>query len=365
MKVNVLSTHRFHMLDLARELSDLGYDVRYYSYVPTSRCIQFGIKSSVCSCFLWLVWPFFIFERIISGKWHRRLLWYRNLLIDWYIAKTMRRCDVLIALGYVYKESLEVAKKRWGALTVLEWGSKHIIEHLASTGSEKKYLPYELRRDLQRYEIADYISIPSSHVLAGFVRQGISPTKLFVNPYGVDLSGFHPTACTDEYDLIAVGGWRYEKGSDLIMQLCQRYHYSFLHVGSIINMEFPDIPCMHHVDSVDQNKLLQYYAKAKVFLLPSRADGFGMVLIQAMACGLPIVTSKETGGMDLRMKIDQPSWIQIMDELTVDSLHCAVEQALELSKTQHGARDYVQNKKQEWSWQAYGSRYDGWLRTVK
>lgn len=57
--VNIASTHRFHLLDLARELAKQGYDVKFYSYVPISRCIKYGLKKENCSSLFWISLPFF------------------------------------------------------------------------------------------------------------------------------------------------------------------------------------------------------------------------------------------------------------------------------------------------------------------
>ena len=43
---------------------------------------------------------------------------------------------------------------------------------------------------LLEYELADYISIPSSFVKKTFLEQGIEKNKLLINPYGVDLLEF-------------------------------------------------------------------------------------------------------------------------------------------------------------------------------
>jgi hypothetical protein len=43
MRIAIVSTGRFHVLDLARELAALGHDVRYYSFVPHQRAEQFGL----------------------------------------------------------------------------------------------------------------------------------------------------------------------------------------------------------------------------------------------------------------------------------------------------------------------------------
>lgn len=49
MKINIASTHRFHLLDLARELERQGHDVKFYSYVPTQRCTQFGLNKKAAT----------------------------------------------------------------------------------------------------------------------------------------------------------------------------------------------------------------------------------------------------------------------------------------------------------------------------
>ena len=43
MKVAMVTTGRFHVLDLARELDRLGHDVMFYSYVSKKRCEKFGL----------------------------------------------------------------------------------------------------------------------------------------------------------------------------------------------------------------------------------------------------------------------------------------------------------------------------------
>lgn len=43
MKINILSSGRFHVCDLARELARNGHDVKFYSFVPTKRAMKFGL----------------------------------------------------------------------------------------------------------------------------------------------------------------------------------------------------------------------------------------------------------------------------------------------------------------------------------
>lgn len=364
MVVNILASHRFHLLDLARELSNLGHDVRFYSYVPAKRCADFGLDKSLCVSFLWLVWPFFIFSKIVSKGWQDNIVWYRNLLIDWYVSRTMRKCDVCLGIGTVYVKAFKTAKKK-GAITILEWGSKHIEEQLKQFGKHDEYSVRTMNRELQQYDVCDYISIPAKHVKDSFLKHGIPDSKLIVNPYGVDLSQFHPTPCSYEYDLLYVGGWRYEKGCDLLTELCQRYGYKLLHVGALVNLEFPNISNMTHHEPVDQKELVNYYAKARVFVLPSRAEGLSLVQAQAIACGLPVVCSKETGGADLREQLAEKKWIIEMEDMSVEALLDAVDKGLILANAQIGIRNYAGYDLKRLSWEYYGTRYSEKLQRIR
>jgi len=50
---------------------------------------------------------------------------------------------------------------------------------------------------------------------------------------------------------------------------------------------------------VPHSRLSQEYLTSDVLVLPSRFDGFGMVVTEAMACGLPVIVSSAVGAADL------------------------------------------------------------------
>ena len=138
-----------------------------------------------------------------------------------------------------------------------------------------------------------------------FRRDPAAYAKLFMNPYGVDLEMF-PTAqrhnSDKEFTLLFVGSWTLRKGCDLLVSAVARTPgVRLVHVGSIgSDLAFPtDDPRFVHIDPVPQTELARFYAEADAFVLASREDGFGVVLAQALASGLPVICTDRTGGADL------------------------------------------------------------------
>lgn len=367
MKINIAASHRFHLLDLARELQNLGHDVRFYSYVPTRRVVDFGLKKENSKSLFFYMVPFLVLMRLTkSSDFALRLL---NLAMDYFLAWFMRPCDVYIGLGTVYKKSFADAKKKFGALTIMEWGSKHIDEQLAilkKIPGLKKQNIYFTERSKSGYEIVDYISVASDHVKLSFIERGISESKILQNPYGVDLSMFGSTILVKNYpyDLIMVGGWSYRKGCDLLVDVCRNNKWRLLHVGPLVDLPFPENENMTHVEPVDQKSLKEYYARAKVFVLPSREEGLAMVQPQALACGLPVVCSLHTGGRDLKNYINDSRWIIEMQHFNAEELRRCICEALQLSyetNIENSARSIVVDGI---SWEKYGLRYNENLKKI-
>lgn len=361
IKINVLSQSRFHMLDLSRELAKQGFDVKFYSYVPQNRCIKFGLdKQNCCSLFIYL-FPFLCIEKILKIDIVKRIQ-------DFLLYIFMRKCDILISLtGFIKAPS---KAKRMGSIIIFERGSKHIIEQKKILESNynrqlKHIIPNRnVRLNLEAYKLADYISVASQHVVDSFLLHNYPSGKLFKNPYGVDLKMFSPQPNTKKkYDFIMVGGWCYRKGCDLIIDAIKNTQYTLLHVGSITDLEFPKDKLFTHIEPVDQSKLSEYYAQAKIFVMPSREDGFGMVLSQALACNLPLIGSKDSGAIDLKGMVEDPQYITILKEYTVEALIKAMKEAMD-SYPSLGNKIYAGTAIENLTWEAYGKRYAQFLHQI-
>lgn len=367
-KINILSPGRFHVCDLARELDKQGFDVKFYSFVPTNRAKKFGLpKRCSASVFLFMA-PFLILGRkIFKGKrWASALT---TIVQDYITGIYMRKCDILIAMSGSFLYSVKKAKRQ-GAIVILERGSKHILEQkrileeIPSLKGKKPVPDLNVKRELSGYELADYIAIASQHVKRSFELHNYPAKKLFVNPYGVDLSMFKPLPDIEKkYDIIMVGGWSYRKGCDLISEAIPKTQYSFLHVGSIGDCPFPSNSQMTHINAVDQTKLINYYNQARIFILPSREEGLAMVQAQAIACNLPLIGSMDSGAEDLKDMVSNPEYVTIIKDYNAGTLIEAIDETMEKYKRMNGviyAGDAIVNL----TWEAYGKRYADFINKI-
>lgn len=375
MKINIASPGRFHVMDLARELTKYGHDVRFYSYVPTKRAEKFGLPSKCNYSFLWIMAPFLLIMRFFPSL-KRWILPISSKVQDYITGWFMKPCDVCIVMSESFVYAAKVAKKQ-GAIVFIERGSKHgvarrrIMDEIELLKGNKPYhqKAYEKEnREEEGYAYADYIVIPADHVLQSFKEVGFPINKLFVNQYGVDVSLFSPSILdkSDAYDVLMVGGWSYRKGCDLLGKVCHDMKIKLLHVGGQVDCPFPDSPYFTHVNSVDQTELPIYYAKGKIFCLPSREEGLALVQIQALASGLPIVCSQDSGGRELWNYIPDKKWVIEMAEFSESELKRCIIKALDLSKCQpqDQPRFYCGKALKQLTWEAYGRRYNDKIEEV-
>lgn len=368
MKINILSPGRFHVLDLARELDKNGFDVKFYSYVPTKRAVSFGLPKHCSASLFFPMLPFLGIWKIFHGQqWASQL---RIWVLDRLTALRMRKCDVLISMSGDFVVAPHKAKKQ-GSIIIIERGSKHILaqkrilESIPSNVGKKPVPDANVRRELACYKLADYISIASEHVKRSFVEEGFDSKRLFINPYGVNLKDFYPISkVPKEYDVIMVGSWSYQKGCDLIIPAIKELNLKFLHVGSIADLDFPKgDERFVHVDAVDQSELVNYYNMAKVFVLPSRQEGLAMVQAQAIACNVPVIGSPNSGAEDLQKIVAYPEYIILVKSYDVDSVKKAIVEALAKAK-QLGNFVYAGDAIHNLTWESYGKRYAKFLNNI-
>ena len=365
LNIAIASAGRFHVLDLARELDALGHCVRFYSYVPRTRTRRFALPDKCHVSLLPFVFPALACQRLTSHllpKTNERAL---CVLLNRAVIMRLHHCDVFICMSGVYLEAARFAKERYGASVWLERGSRHILsqdEILASIRGAERPSPLAIRRELAGYQLADRVVIPSRHVAESFRRDESAHAKLFYNPYGVDLEMFPLGAKkvpTEPISLLYVGTWCFRKGCDLLAEAVRRIQgVRLTHVGTIGDLEFPIADNRFvHIDQVPQPELARFYAAADVFVLPSREDGFGVVLSQALASGLPLICTDQTGGADLGYTPALAALITIVPHDDVGALAGAIRKWRDRWLQQERLPELAETDRTALSWAAYARRY--------
>jgi glycosyltransferase involved in cell wall biosynthesis len=365
LRIAVLTSGRFHLCDLARELDTLGHHVRFYSLVPPWRTGRFGLPGR---CSRWLL-PWVAHWAAAARGARRTGLrhWAGRKLVealDGVAARVLEPCDVFIGMSGMCNRVAAVARRRYGAKIWIERGSRHILSQKAildAIPGADTVPDYAVRRELADYGLADTLVVLSRHCEQSFLEHGVAPGKLFRNPLGVKLDMFAPTPAppAEPPTVITVGGWSLRKGCDVLLDAWRRLPGTRLvHVGPVGDGRLPQDPGFVHQEPVDQSRLRGYYARAQVFALASREEGLATVIPQALACGLRVVCTTRTGGEDLKECLPDPTAVRVVPPDDAAALAGALNQALRDARAETGVRDRLGAAREELSWSAYARRYN-------
>jgi glycosyltransferase involved in cell wall biosynthesis len=110
-------------------------------------------------------------------------------------------------------------------------------------------------------------------------------------------------------------------------------------------------PLVNYLGVLNQYQLAEVYAAADVFVFPSKTDTFGLVLLEAMACGLPVAAYPVTGPIDVL----GDSSAGVMNE----DLRTACLQALKIP------REVARAHAEKFSWRAASEQFANHLKPVQ
>jgi glycosyltransferase involved in cell wall biosynthesis len=290
-------------------------------------------------------------------------------LTDQAIANDLPPCDIFIGLSGMAVRSAEMARRRFGAKIFIERGSRHVRSQneLASAGGGAKLTNVYIQRELDSYAAADYITLPSSHAMKSFLEQGFPEKQLFLNELGVDLTLFVPTPTPAlPIKLLFVGGWSHRKGVDILSAaLSQLPDCTLTHVGTHVDVPFPSSHQFKSLGHARPRELPAILADHHILVLPSREDGFGMVLLEAIAAGLGVVASHITGGPDIRRTIERKSFVNLVTPGSVDDLVRGIREVSCIIPAEGSDRAILSDTEKEYfSWRRYATRYADFMKCV-
>ena len=238
-----------------------------------------------------------------------------GVLHDVIAARRIEQADALKVWNHGALYTLRQARKM-GTVTVLERSSSHmltqnrlLVEELRRHGRKlSTYVaPITIKRALAEYEAADYIRVPSPFVYDSFVENGVPAEKLILAPYGTDLTSFRQAKrkrMDDRFVVVCVGsvGWR--KGvTDLLesWRIARLPNATLVLAGHVMPEAREEVAAaqIEMGDSLDASGAVsdvpQLLADSDLFVLPTVEEGSAISIYEAMAVGLPIITTKNSG----------------------------------------------------------------------
>lgn len=155
----------------------------------------------------------------------------------------------------------------------------------------------------------DYWIAASSFTKNTLIENGAAPERIRVIPYGTDLDWFKPARIEQPvnrpFRLLFVGTVSQRKGVRYLVEALESLPPGAAELticGRLADGASDLKGTRAHVHLrafVSSEDLLREFHSADVFVFPSLAEGFGHVLLEAMACGLPVISTTRTAASDL------------------------------------------------------------------
>lgn len=249
---------------------------------------------------------------------------------DRWVASQLPKQSPRIVVGYEMccAETFRVARSL-GIKCVLDAAAVHYdFQDRALTDSRNSLLTWagrQLRtRKAVEIGLADQIICVSDFAKRSYVAAGVDPEKITVNPVGCDTQLFSQ-ASTEQRSgavkLIFAGLPATHKGFDLLIESFERLVSQIevveLHIAgdSLLTERFVDhsLKGLQLHGKLSHDRLVELLSRMDSLVLPSRLESFGMVVVEALAAGVPVIVSDHVGAAEA-VKEGVNGWIIPADD---------------------------------------------------
>ena len=333
MKIAVIVHGRFHAFDLVRALTKRGNDVHVFTNYPKWAATRFGLRREAVHS----LWTHGLAIRAVQKLGEKAWETACPALHTWFsrwASHELRRgeWDVIHSFSGV-AENIFLSRLDARRHFMVR-GSSHIRhqDQILREESERTGVPLErptrwiIDREQREYALCDQILLLSSFARASFVQHGVPESKLSLFPLGVDTRSFRPSEETLKARIERIlsgqplrvtftGTLNYRKGLydfDRIVRALDPKKFQFELIGSV-QAEAKDLVArlpenVKLVPRQPQSKLPEWYNRGDVYLFPTLEDGFAVVLAQACANALPIITTTNCAGPDM-LRHGESGWV--------------------------------------------------------
>ena len=200
-------------------------------------------------------------------------------------------------------------------LTIRRILTEELAAHPDCAGSLRQEWELALPEDdfqhlVEEPRLAARFLCASSFTRRSLVENGADASAIRVIPYGVDTARFRPdparrSPAGSKLQLLFVGRINQRKGVKYLLEALRLLRSEHVHLticGRVIDGLDLFRPFASQVEvrpSVTAAELVGAYQAADLFVFPSVAEGFGQVLLESLASGLPILSTTHTAAPDL------------------------------------------------------------------
>ena len=213
------------------------------------------------------------------------------------------------------------------------------------------------------HDLATRIAVGSSFTRRTLLEAGVPAEKIVITGLGVDLSMFRPADRERKerpLRFLFVGAVGARKGVPLLLDAwrsLRREDSEIWLAGSItaqVAKMIPDVPGLRALGKISRGQLPRIMQQCDVMVLPSYCEGFGAVMLEGLACGLPLIATDATAAPDLITNNVEGFVVPAGDKMALqDTMQRFIDSRGHREQMSIAARRCAEYH----SWDAYGSRW--------
>ena len=330
-------------------------------------------------------WDFELKEvlfRKLYGKTEKtqNAVYYRDVNFDKYISKLLPSQTSNAFWGFQGSahQSLQAAKQK-GKLAIVELATAHVKASIEILGEEAKLQPdfadsldnlvfpsfYQKRLEEEPH-LADICIAASDFTKQTLLADGIAESKIISLPLGFDMDYVPYNAVTNSnfsakpLRLLYAGTLTQRKGIKYLLNVMQQLKGENITLTCIGGIQGsgeglkPYNGLFTHIPAVSQLEMFKLYQEYDALVLPTVFEGFGLVIVEAMAAGLPVITTPHSIGPELITNGENGYIVPIRNE---EALLKAIVSIRNLSDAQYQSmRLNARLTVEAYTWKAYQNR---------
>jgi glycosyltransferase involved in cell wall biosynthesis len=251
----------------------------------------------------------------LPREWASSLMYFAKARFDAGVARRLAQDKSEIVFGMFASASRSfAAAKKARKTSVLNFVNSHphvrntlLCELGGAPPDSHELVPESVVTEVDReLDLADLVLVPSRFVVRQLLDRGVEAERIRLIPYGVDpslfaaRSGLRTDRASAHLRCLFVGHISYRKGIRFLVEAAARLDPDSFRFDLIGPMVSPDVlrgapASMQWHGAVPHEQLREKMHAADVLVLPSIEDAYGLVALEAMACGLPVIVSANCG----------------------------------------------------------------------